>query len=305
MANQRTRGAPPIISSPGVDVGECIFLTAALLLLAGGCKPVDACSETGPACGGDPVGSWVETSVCQDPALQDSLASKQTYRNQPIVPGGQSPPELTSMDWCSSLQYFGPNGIRVFALPRDTPAVEGAYLSYAPGSSGAHTGGLYTTLLTSSDRTSINYSASCLQRFGYAPGSCAEFGMAFAAYGSTLGGIKETSCLDSSDGGCTCSYLSGSDAAGTNLSGIWTASGHVITHYAGSGVLPSQVDYCVQGNQMTLWGHARTSILELNGLRTLSLSKVVCGDGRVDRGEDCDPPDQKTCSPTCQKIATP
>jgi hypothetical protein len=295
-----------MVSSVGLHVG--VALAGALLLFADACKPLDACAETVTPCGGDPVGAWAEASVCQDPVLQDTIAAKQTYRNQPIIPGGQPPPELTSMDWCSSLQYFGTQGIRFFALPRDTPAVQGAYLSYAPGGPPGqpdHTQGLYTTLLTSSDRTSINYSASCLQRFGYTPGSCEEFGVAFADYGSTLGGIKETNCHDSTEGGCTCSYLSESDAAGTNLSGIWSSDGHVITHFAGSGVLPTQVDYCVQGNQMTLWGHARTNILDFNGLRILTLRRVVCGDGFADRGEDCDPPDQKTCSSTCQKIAPP
>src|SRR5450432_776573 len=281
-----------------------VFVVGVLVPFVAGCRPTDVCAETGSACGGDPVGSWAETDVCQDPTIQDKIAAKQTYFNQPLVPGGQSPPQVTSTDWCSSLQYIGTSGISFFALPRDTPAIQGAFLSYSAGSDGSHTQGLYTTLITSSDKTSINYSASCLQRFGYAPGSCADFAAAFAAYGSSLGGIKETSCQDSGDGGCLCSYLSESDAAGTDLSGIWSSDGHVITHFAGSGVLPTQVDYCVQGNQMTLWGHDRTSILNSPaGLRTLVLRKVVCGDGIVDRGEECDPPDQTTCSSTCQTIA--
>ena len=104
----------------------------ALGVFGAGCRPTDACGETSTACGGDPLGTWVEIDVCQDPALQDTIASKQTYRNQPIVPGGQPPPELTSTDWCSGLEYFGPNGIRLFALPRDTAKVQGAYLTYGP-----------------------------------------------------------------------------------------------------------------------------------------------------------------------------
>jgi hypothetical protein len=303
MADQKDGCCLRVISGTSIHFG--VLCIGALLSFGTGCRPEDACAETNTPCGGNPIGSWAEASVCQDPVSQDTIAGKQTYRNQPIVPGGQSPPELTSMDWCSSLQYFGPNGIRMFALPRDTPAVQGAFLSYSAGSSGELNRGLYTTLLTSSDRTSINYSASCLARFGYAPGSCGEFGMAFADYGLTLGGIKETSCRDSGDGGCLCSYLSESDAAGTNLSGIWSAEGNVITHFAGSGVLPTKVDYCVNGNQMTLWGHNRTSILDFIGLRTLTLRRVVCGDGFADRGEDCDPPNQTTCSATCQKIAVP
>jgi hypothetical protein len=280
-------------------------VVGALPLIGAGCRSADACAETHSPCGGDPVGAWVELSACQDPALQDTIGAKQTYRNQPMVPAGQPPPELTSMDWCSSLEFFGANGIRFLALPRDTPRVQGAYLSYAAGDAGEHSKGLYATLITSSDRTNINYSSSCLQRFGYAPGSCAAFGEAFATYGASLGGVKETSCKDSGDGGCTCSYLIESDAAGTNLAGIWSSDGHVITHFAGNMGLPTQVDYCVQDNLMTLFGHNRTNIFDFAGLRTLILRKVVCGDGITDRGEDCDPPDQTRCSSTCQTIGAP
>ena len=137
-----------------------------------------------------------------------------------------------------------------------------------------------------------------------------SFGDAFGAYGASIGGAKETSCTDSGDGGCVCSYVTESDAAGENRSGIWRQDGHVITHFAGNKLLPTQVDYCVQGNQMTLWGHNRTNILDFDGLRTLVLRKVVCGDGFTDRGEECDPldPDPLTstnCSSTCQKITPP
>jgi hypothetical protein len=282
-----------------------MVLVGSLLLGGTACRPTDACAETGTPCGGDPVGAWAEADICQDPTLQDSIGGKQTYRNQSMVPGGQSPPEATSTDWCSSLEFFGPDGIRIFALPRDTPRIRGAYLNYREGGAD-HTQGVYATLVTSSDRTSINYSASCLQRFGYSPGSCSQFGEAFAAYGASLGGVQQTHCEDSGQGGCLCSYLSESDAAGPNLSGSWRKNGHVITHFASNMVLPSQVDYCVQGDQMTLWGHNRTNILDFAGLRILVLRRIVCGDGYVDRGEDCDPPDAgKMCSQTCHVINPP
>jgi hypothetical protein len=236
------------------------------------------------------------------------MGTKQTYLNQPMVPGGQPPPELTSTDWCSSLEFLGPSGIRLFALPRATPRIQGASVIYEADSASDHTQGLYSTLITSSDRTSINYSASCLQRFGFAPGSCAEFGEAFAAYGSSLGGVKETNCRDSGGGGCVCSYVIESDAAGANRSGIWKQDGNVLTHFAGNMILPTLVDHCVEGNRMTLWGHNRTNILDFEGLRTLVLRKIVCGDGFTDRGEDCDPLDPMTstnCSPTCQTVPAP
>lgn len=290
--------------------GGLVLLGA--LLATAACRPADACAESGAACGGDPSGNWVEVDVCQDPALQDAVAKKQTYRNQPIVPGGAAPPELTSTDWCAALVYSGPSGITLAGFPKDTPQIQGAYITY-------ESDGRYTTFITGSTRASVTYSASCLQRFGYAPGMCeacpttppdpscgieSSFGEAFKVYGSMIGGAKETACVGTGDGGCRCSYLTEGDMAGGNRSGIWSRNGNVITHFAGDGSLPTQVDYCVQGNQMTLWGHNRTAIFSLdsNGLRTLVLRKVVCGDGFTDRGEDCDPNDPMTsagCGPTC------
>ncbi len=285
-----------------------LVLVGALALAAGACQPRDACAESGPACGGDPSGNWVELDSCQDPALQDPATSKRTYRNQPVVPAGVAPPEPTSTDWCADLAYM-PGSISL-NLPRDTPAVRGAYLTYTPidgaSSADADRRGTYGIFLTSSDNASIEISRSCLQRFGYSA-TCADFGAAFATFGTSLGGVKNTSCVDAGDGGCLCSYLSESDAAGGNLTGTFKTQGGVLTHYAGDMVLPSQVDYCVSPDrtQMTLWGHARSNIFDFRGLRTLTFRRVICGDGIIDRGEECDPPSPATCSATCQKISPP
>jgi hypothetical protein len=289
--------------------GSPVAILCAAWLLAAGCRPVDACAETGPVCGGDPIGvgqdtgAWIEADACQDPALVDSTIAKRAYRGQPAITAGQPPPEATTTDWCSDLVY-GADGISFLMLPRDTPRIQGAYLTFqarAPGDPD-HAKGLYAALVTSSDRTSIEYSRSCLERFGFSP-DCVQFAQSFATYGAGLGGVKETSCEATAGAGCRCSYLIESDAAGTNLSGNWTADGGVMTLLAGNMVLPSRVDYCVQGDHMTLWGHNRTNILDFVGLRTMTLQKVVCGDGRTDRGEQCDPPDGTTCNSRCQMVA--
>jgi hypothetical protein len=279
------------------------WLAAAALgaVLSGGaaCRPTDACAETGTACGGDPVGSWTLVDACQDPALVDTAVAKRTYRGQPLVTAGQPPPEPTSSDWCADLVY-GANGIDFLNLPRDPPRLSGGYISYQ-AQDGLDAGGTYGALWTTDDTTSIDFSASCIQRFGYAP-ACDQFAVAFATFGTTLGGVKNTSCADDGSGGCRCAYTIEADAAGTNLSGQWSAQGGTITHFATNMLLPTQVDYCVRGNEMTLWGHDRTAIMGLPGVRTVSLLRIVCGDGRVDRGEACDPPDGTTCNSTCQLI---
>jgi hypothetical protein len=269
-----------------------------------GCRPVDACAETGVACGGDPVAQWAEIDSCQDPALLDMAIAKRTYRGQPVVTATQSPPEPTSTDWCADLAY-GPSGITFLNLPRDPPKLLGAYLVLQGDDPPADTTGSYGALVTSSDKTSIEFSRTCLTRFGYTSSDCAQFGDAFARFGTGLGGVKETTCQNATNGGCLCAYTVEADAAGSNLSGRWRRRGSVMTFYPSNMVLPTQVDYCIDGDRMTLSGHDRTNILDIAGLRTMTLDRIVCGNGKLERGEQCDPPDQTTCSAMCQKIGAP
>jgi len=273
----------------------------AVLLAGAACRPADACAAPGNACGGDPVGNWTLVDSCQDPTLPDMATAKRTLRNQPVVTAVQPPPEPASSDWCADLVY-GPNGIDFLNLPRNSPKLLGAYLSYqSPDPS--HASGSYSAFVTTRDTTSIDLSRSCIERFGYSA-TCDQFAVAFATFGTTLGGVKETSCKDDGNGGCLCRYTVEADAAGANLSGQFAVDGSTITHFASDMLLPSQVDFCVQGTRLTLWGHDRTSIMDLAGARTMSFDKVVCGDGRVDRGEECDPPDGVTCNDACQLIAS-
>ena len=284
-------------------LASLLAIVGASLLLGAGCRPTDACAQSGASCGGDPVSQWNEVDACQDPSLLDPAIAKRTYRGQPIVTAGQAPPEPTSTDWCADLVY-GPTGITFLNLPRDPPRLLGAFLSFQGDDPPADTTGSYGALVTSSDTTSIEFSQTCLARFGFAS-SCAQFGAAFAAFGTGLGGVKSTSCADATDGGCLCVYTVEADAAGSNLSGRWRREGNLLTFFASNMVLPTQADYCIEGDRMTLWGHDRTNIMDIAGLRTLILDRIVCGNGKLERGEQCDPPNQTTCNSMCQTIAAP
>jgi hypothetical protein len=266
---------------------------AAALLAGAACRPVDACARSGNACGGDPVGRWTLASACQDPAYKPPL--QRTFLGQPTTEARQPPPDPSTSDWCDDLKYTA-SGIEALNLPKDTPSLIGAYIVYSNDNT-------YSAFVTSSARTSVEFSSSCLTRFGYSS-SCADFGVAFAKYGATLGGVKDTSCEDSANG-CLCRYTTESDAAGSTLNGTWAASGSVLTHFAGTMVLPTQVDFCVEGDKMTFWGHDRTNILDIAGARTLDLNRIVCGNGVVERGEDCEPPNTATCDAQCHAIKAP
>lgn len=272
-------------------------LLGVLFLSAAACRPTDVCGETGTPCGGNPVGNWILSDSCQDPSYRTPL--QRTYLGQPITPARQPPPEPASSDWCADLKY-GPGGISALNLPHDTAALVGTYLTYDSNMT-------YGAFITSRSTASIEFSISCLTRFGYFD-SCDGFGKAFADYGAQLGGVKDTSCAPSTSG-CLCHYVVEADAAGTDLTGTWSVSGNLLTHFAGTGVLPSQADFCVQGDTMTLWGHDRTVLFDTGivpakapGARIMHFTRIVCGNGMVERGEDCEPPNTPTCNASCKTI---
>jgi hypothetical protein len=244
---------------------------SAVLSSCPACTPTDACAEPG-ACGGDPVGLWTMVDSCQDPSLPDPVTYKRQYRGQPVVAAGQPPPEPTSSDWCADI-VFGAHGIDSLNLPRDTPKLLGAILTFQADDP-SDVQGTYSALVTSSDTTSIEFSKTCLTRFGYSA-TCADFGVAFATFATGLGGVKNTNCADAAGGGCVCAYTSESDAAGTNLSGRWRKDGSVLTLYASNMILPTKIDYCSEGNRMTVWGHDRTNIMDIAGARIMTFVKKM------------------------------
>jgi hypothetical protein len=255
-----------------------------------GCQANDPCAQTGVACGGSPVGQWTLSDSCQDPTVRVTLP--RTYLGQPIETAGAHPPEPATSDWCADLEYT-PSGIVALNLPHDTSRIIGAYVVYGED----HT---YSAFVTQSAHTAIEFSLACLSRFGTFTG-CADFGVAFATYGAGLGGVKDTECHDSANG-CLCSYSVESDAAGSNLNGTWSTNGNLLTHFAGSMVLPSQADFCTNGDHLTLWGHNGTDIMDLSGVATMYLGRIVCGNNVVERGEQCDPPNTQTCDANCRTI---
>jgi hypothetical protein len=260
-----------------------------VLLFGAACAPTDKCANDGTPCGGNPTGDWTLIDSCQDPAYVPT--TQRTHLGQTIDVARTPPPEPASADWCADLKY-GPSGITALNLPRDTPKILGAYLRYGADNT-------YGVFLASSATTSFEFSWSCLTRFGYSS-TCAQFGEAFANYGANLGGVKNTSCQNS-ENGCRCTYTSESDAAGTNLTGTWSANGSVISHFANSMLLPSQVDFCQdRADHMTVWGRDRTNIFDIPGVRTLTLQRIVCGNGVVEHGETCEPPNTATCDATCK-----
>ena len=254
----------------------------ATLLLGGGCLALLACTMDDPcaepsaaACGGDPSGEWAVVSSCRDPAYANPEAV--TYYGQTQNMARQPPPEPTSSDWCSYLLYDPVKGITQFTFPHDTLEVATGTVSY-DGS------GTYAALLSTTGGGTVDISASCLTRFGVVfqcgardantPADTRSVQEDLADYSVTLGSPDQNiACADDGRDGCTCTYSIASEPSGGGLSGRWSTQGALLTHFAGTKLIPSQADLCVSGDKMTVWGHDRAAIWDQAGLRTITMMR--------------------------------
>jgi hypothetical protein len=291
-------------------------------LLACGCQPAMTCPESGTACGGDPTGTWNVAQACRDPTFTPPVPV--TYLGQPIQMARQPGPMMTSSDWCSSL-VLGSSGITAFTFPHDTLSLSGGQLTYVGGDDpDPLRRQTYQAVINTSGPGGIDLSHACLDRTGMIP-SCDAVAAALTTFAATRPQDPGVPCTDSlsepslcqfyysyqdircqggASGGCRCTYTVSFTG---KFGGRWQNDGGLLTHSDASKMLPSEADYCVAGATMSLWGHARTSILGMAGLRTLTLDRCAstCGNGMVECAEQCDPPDQTTCDPMCRTILAP
>ena len=250
----------------------------AALVLSLACSMQDECAPAGGACGGDPSGQWVIADSCRDPSYQPPRPV--TYFGQAETMARQPPPEATSSDWCSYLMYDPAMGITNFVFPYDTLQITSGRVAY----DGA---GAYAALLSTTGTGAVDISASCLTRFGAVPTCAAVADLPNApsatrsltddlrAYSISLGSpFQDINCADDGRDGCACTYAIAFEPSGGGLSGRWSAQGTVMTHFAGTKLIPSQADFCVDGDTMTLWGHDRAAIWDQPGLRTVNLQRM-------------------------------
>jgi hypothetical protein len=253
------------------------LLVGAACLAGLACSMDDPCAPQASACGGDPTGLWTVMGSCRDPAYE--LPKPVTYFDQAQTMARQPPPEPSSSDWCSYLQYDPGAGITQFTFPHDT-------LQIATGTVEYDGIGTYAVKMSVVGKASVDISGSCLTRFGVIfqcglpdaatpmPG-VRSVAQDLADYSVTLGSPEQNiACADNGRGGCLCSYDIASEPTGGGLSGRWSTQGTLITHFADTQSIPSQADVCVNENTMTIWGHDRTWIWDQAGLRTITLARM-------------------------------
>src|SRR6478609_8783452 len=145
--------APPF--SPNLLSMKWPLLLCCLATVA--CRMDDPCAPKASACGGDPTGLWTVMDSCRDPAYE--LPKPVTYFDQAQTMARQPPPEPSSSDWCSYLQYDPGAGITQFTFPHDT-------LSIATGTVEYDGVGTYAVKMSVVGKASVDISGSCLTRFG-------------------------------------------------------------------------------------------------------------------------------------------
>src|SRR6185503_12288729 len=174
----------------------------------------------------------------------------------------------SSSDWCSYLVYDPALGVTNFVFPYDALSLIGGTVTYDSGNN------LFAAIMNMTGVGSIDLSGSCLSRFAVVP-SCETLTTDLATFAATEPSFQNIACVSDGRAGCRCSYTITFLPSGGPLSGRWGAAGSLLTHFAGSKQLPSQADFCIDGNdRLTLWGHDRTDLWDLPGLRTLSLTRL-------------------------------
>ena len=252
-----------------------LVAAACIAMSMSACAMDDPCAPRGDACGGDPSGAWSVMDSCRDPAYANPEAV--TYYGQTQNMARQPPPEPTSSDWCSYLMYDPNKGI-TSSPSRTTRSAS------APAASLRRQRDVRGPAVDDRHRP-VDISAACLTRFSV------HFQCAAATdrrrpvpsvtddlttYSVGLGSPEQNIvCVDDGSEGCFCSYDIASEPSGGGLSGRWSTQGSLLTHFAGTKLIPQQTDVCVSGDTMTIWGHNRAAIWDQAGLRTVTLQRMM------------------------------
>lgn len=271
----------------GVSAGKSAAFAALLASLA-------ACSGKGvagnctdyPACGGDPSGTWQIQTECQfdvyQPATAPSpIASAYTVPQTPALATPAPSTALSSGEWCSGLVYLPATsadanqlaGVAFYPAPLE---FHSGFVTFTPSDDPAQQLFQFTIAVKSKPQLT-HFAPACLQAYGANP-SCDDITAGLIAQGTSVN-YQNASCATASDGGCDCSY----NLADTNGdSGQWRLIGNTIYAFNSPSGHPAQaMDYCVNGNTMTLSGKDGSHLLGSAGIRTMTLTKCdsgACGD---------------------------
>ena len=222
-----------------------------------------------PACGGNPVGSWKATSVCEirESAAPQLAVPTPSAVNVPQTPAlaGAPPNPNVSGDWCSGLVFLPPSaqsngklgGASFYAKPFASIETTVVYLANQT----------YNYATTGASTETTHFTRSCLNAYGYSP-TCAELTEALS--GQQFANYQGMKCVDTPDVGCDCSYLS-IESGGP--SGIWRVDGGTLIQFPDNGGAAQPADFCVQGDTLTVSGKNGAHLLASTGRRSMVMRR--------------------------------
>jgi hypothetical protein len=249
-------------------------LTILATLAAAGCggKGTEGTCTTYPACGGDPKGSWVLTTGCQNlvvmpyqmPSLPDQLAQPQT----PTVAPPQPQP-TTSGDWCSQLIY----------QPSINPSmpVKSVVLWHGPqtvhdGFVNVQADGTYTAEIQFRTTEQTFFDNACLTRYERVAPSCQKLGEDLGTYLMTnpsfMFGDASMACTGDSSVGCSCTYVYQVQALEMGTWSVDPANQGSIVFASVSRSEPQAAGFCQNGNTLQLSGDDGTNLFSAQGVRS-------------------------------------
>ncbi|HEY4105993.1 MAG TPA: hypothetical protein VGM44_18960 [Polyangiaceae bacterium] len=265
--------------------GKAALFTAVFCAVGCNGKGVAGDCPDQPACGGDPSGVWEVQSECQfdvpkAPLTTSPIASAYMTPQSPALASGGAPP-TNSGDWCSGLVYLPPSstntnplaGIAFYQPPLD---FREGNVTFTASDDPTQQLFQFTVAITSGPQLT-HFTPACLQAYGANP-SCDDLTAGLIAEGTSVN-YQNPQCTLAADQGCDCSYTIG-DTSGD--SGDWRIIGNSIYLFnSPSGNPPQTMDYCVQGDTMTLSGKDGSHLNGSAGVRSMVLKKCGasgCGD---------------------------
>jgi hypothetical protein len=178
---------------------------------------------------------------------------------------GAPPNPNVSGEWCSGLVFLPPSA-------QANGKLGGANFYQKPFAS------IITTLIFSANQAynfattgasdeTTHFPRVCLNAYGYSP-TCAE--LTDALGGQQFANYQNMHCIDTSDGGCDCSYTA-IESGGP--SGVWRSEGGTVVLFPDSGAPPQPADYCVSGDSLTMSGKNGAHLLASSGRRSMVMRK--------------------------------
>jgi hypothetical protein len=261
--------APPRTSSTRAERRARVALAvlaglaaAPLVACSSGTSSVNNLCPAVDSTGGNPIGTWTVTDSCQVPYARTATP-----------------------DWCSQLVYFATAGktpgtvkdglfLGQEFIPIATDMGQSTVSYMDNGSCPNHDCGTYSAMLVFEGPTTTNFPLGCLKMHTPNP-TCDDLTTQINLLAmNVLPTIVDLKCAPAANESCDCSYTVSTATIAPDV-GTWRIENGLLVNYPSlPNVLPLELtDFQVNGDTMTLHGHAGVPLLAHDPLRSLTLQR--------------------------------